>query len=74
MGLVTLGEIIEQSKSPGILGISDRAQILRYISRALDLTIFKETLTPPSGLSTPTPQNADSGLRLTSLNPSSRAT
>lgn len=49
MPLVSLGEIIEQSKDPGILGISDRAQIIRYIQSALDLTIFKGDLNPTIG-------------------------
>lgn len=37
MSLVTLAEVIEESKSPSVLGISDRAKIISYIKRALDL-------------------------------------
>lgn len=37
MSLVTVGEVIQESKSASVLGISDRAKIVNYIKRALDL-------------------------------------
>lgn len=40
MPLVTLGSVITASKSDSILGISDRARIIEYIRRGLELGIF----------------------------------
>ncbi len=39
--LVTLGKIIEASKSPSVLGISNRSKIIDYIERARDLAQYK---------------------------------
>jgi hypothetical protein len=46
MSLVTLGEVINESKSSSVLGISDRAKIITYIKRALDLGTFKSNYNP----------------------------
>ena len=39
--VVLLGDIIQDTKSGDILGISDRAKIIRYIERALEIAEFK---------------------------------
>ncbi len=41
MPLVPLGEVIREASNPGILGIADRDKVVSYISRALDLAIYK---------------------------------
>lgn len=38
---VLLGDIIELSKSSDILAISDRAKIIRYVERAIEIASFK---------------------------------
>jgi hypothetical protein len=55
MSKVTLGEVIEQSKSSSVLGIDDstqagRAKIISYIKRALDLGSFETNYDPWIGL------------------------
>lgn len=48
--VVTLGQCISGSKSDAILGISDRAKIIDYIRRALDLAVYKGNLDPTLGV------------------------
>ncbi len=40
MPIVTLGQVIAGSKSAGILGVGDRATIIEYINRGLDLAVY----------------------------------
>lgn len=47
--IVTLGTVIEGSKSDAILGISDRRKIIDYIRRALELAVYKGNLDPTLG-------------------------
>lgn len=46
---ITLGSIIEDTKSAAFLGISDRDVILGYIERALSLGIYEENYNPSIG-------------------------
>lgn len=39
--IVTLGAVISRSKSDAILGISDRATIIDFVNRALELAVYK---------------------------------
>ena len=50
MALVTLGEVIAESKSSSVLGINDRAKIISYIKRALDLGMYKSNYNPWIGI------------------------
>jgi hypothetical protein len=47
--IVTLGEVIEEAKSDAILGISDRAKIISFIKRGLELAVYKGNLNPTIG-------------------------
>lgn len=44
--IVTLGEVISGSKSDAILGISDRAKIIDFIKRGVELAAFKANWNP----------------------------
>ena len=48
-GPVLLGEIIADSRSASFLGLSDRGKIISYITRALDLAIYKANYNPSIG-------------------------
>ncbi len=50
MALITLGEVIAESKAPTVLGISDRAKIISYVKRALDLAMHKSNYNPWIGV------------------------
>ena len=47
--IVTLGRVIEASKSNDILGISDRTKIIDYIDRAIEIAAFKANFDPTVG-------------------------
>ncbi len=46
---ITLGSIIEDTKSAAFLGISDRDVIIGYVERALSLGIYEENYNPSIG-------------------------
>lgn len=48
--LVTLGRVIEGSKSSGILGIGDRTAIIDYIQRGIELACYKANYDPSVGI------------------------
>ena len=50
MSLITLGEVIRESKSASVLGIADRDKIVTYIKRALDLGAFESNYDPWVGM------------------------
>ena len=50
MSLITLGEVIRESKSASVLGIADRDKIVTYIKRALDLGAFESNYNPWVGV------------------------
>jgi hypothetical protein len=49
LGYPTLGEIINASKNNDVLGISDRASIIKYIQRAITLAAWKANYNPYLG-------------------------
>lgn len=44
--IVTLGKIIEASKSSDLLGLSDRSKIIDYIERAIEIAAYKANWNP----------------------------
>jgi hypothetical protein len=44
--IVTLGKVINATKSSDLLGISDRVQIIDYISRAVEIAAFRANWNP----------------------------
>lgn len=44
--IVTLGKVIEASKSNDVLGISDRTKIIDYISRAIEIAAYRANWNP----------------------------
>src|SRR6478609_7806439 len=46
MAVVTVGQIVNASKSKDILGIQNRAQILDYLVRAIEIAAYKGNFDP----------------------------
>ena len=47
---VTLGQVINASKSNDLLGISDRAKIIDYITRAIEIAAYRANWDPYVGI------------------------